>query len=80
MLTGGTFVRALYFIMGLVIVYQFAIQKQWTGMLFGIYFASMGLFKFGCAAGNCYNLPSKNNPINNAQNNITEDIQFEEVK
>ncbi|MBK7469089.1 MAG: hypothetical protein IPJ43_21185 [Saprospiraceae bacterium] len=26
---------------------------QWVGALLGAYFASIGLFAFGCAAGNC---------------------------
>jgi hypothetical protein len=29
-------------------------SKQWFGVAFGGYFASMGLFAFGCGAGNCY--------------------------
>mgnify|MGYP007013242908 FL=1 len=28
-------------------------DSMWVLVPFGIYFAAMGLFKFGCAAGNC---------------------------
>jgi len=53
LLTGWSFQRAAYLIIGLFLVIQFAIDKQWAGMLIGSYFAAMGLFAFGCAAGNC---------------------------
>ncbi len=52
-LTGWTFQRALFLIMGTIMVVQSAMQKQWVGVAVGGYFASMGLFSFGCAAG-CY--------------------------
>lgn len=40
--------------MGLFVIGQSAISRQWFGVLFGGYFASMGLFAFGCASGNCF--------------------------
>jgi len=52
-LTGWTFVRALYLAIGIIIIIRSAMQQQWFGVLFGGYFAAMGLFSFGCAAGNC---------------------------
>ncbi len=27
--------------------------QQWYAIAIGVYFAAMGLFAFGCAAGNC---------------------------
>lgn len=30
------------------------IAREWIGIAFGGYFAAMGLFALGCAAGNCY--------------------------
>lgn len=48
-----TFVRGIYFIMGALLLVQAIVMKQWFGMLLGGYFAAMGLFGFGCAAGNC---------------------------
>lgn len=52
-LTGWTLTRALYALMGAFIVIQSTIQGQWIGVILGGYFASMGIFAFGCAAGHC---------------------------
>ncbi|HRG53387.1 MAG TPA: hypothetical protein PLL00_11175 [Bacteroidia bacterium] len=48
-----TFVRAVYLVLGTLILMQAIITHQWLGILLGGYLASMGLFAFGCAAGNC---------------------------
>ena len=53
-LTGWTFVRVVYVILGGIVIIQSALAKEWAGVIFGSYFASMGLFAFGCAAGNCF--------------------------
>jgi hypothetical protein len=74
--TGWTFMRVLYLIMGIIVIGQALQQQQWLGVLFGGYFASMGLFSFGCAAGNCFVTPSKQNTTKK----ITEEISYEEVK
>jgi murein endopeptidase len=52
-LTNWTFTRVLFLVMGSYIVVQSVITEQWFGLAIGGYFASMGLFAFGCAAGNC---------------------------
>jgi hypothetical protein len=39
--------------MGIAVIVQSVMSHQWFGVIFGGYFASMGLFAFGCAAGNC---------------------------
>lgn len=52
-LTGWTFTRALYFGAGIFLLVQSIMDGQWAGILFGGYFAAMGLFAFGCAGGNC---------------------------
>jgi hypothetical protein len=52
-LTGWTFMRTVYLLLGVFVVVQSVQQQQWLGILLGGYFASMGLFAFGCAAGNC---------------------------
>lgn len=54
MLTGWTFTRVIYVALGSFVLIQSVIEKQWPGIVFGGYFASMGLFAFGCAAGNCF--------------------------
>jgi hypothetical protein len=40
-------------ILGLGIAIQAIFSREWIGIIFGGYFASMGLFGFGCAGGNC---------------------------
>lgn len=39
--------------MGAMIIVSSITEKQWLGIAFGGYFASMGVFGYGCAAGNC---------------------------
>lgn len=59
-LTGWNFPRVFYVLIGSVVLIQSWMQNQWVGILFGAYFAAMGLFAFGCAAGNCsYAPPAK---------------------
>ena len=45
--------RAVYVIIGIGVIVQSFMDNQWLGFAFGGYFASMGLFAFGCASGNC---------------------------
>lgn len=53
-LTGWNFGRVVYLVLGLIVVIQSAVIQQWLGIVLGGYFASMGLFAFGCASGNCF--------------------------
>jgi len=53
-LTGWSFRRALYLILGVTVVVQGIIDREWIWLLPGLYFAAMGVFAFGCASGNCY--------------------------
>ena len=78
-LTGWTFQRALYLLMGGFIVIQSIVQHEWVGILFGSYFAAMGLFAFGCAAGNCF---GGNCTVDTKEkiNSGNEAVEFEEVK
>lgn len=76
LLTNWTFTRGLYLAMGVVIIIQSVVAKQWMGLTLGGYFAAMGLFAIGCASGNCYagnktTAPQKSAPLS--------DIKFEEV-
>ena len=52
-LKGWTLQRGLYLFLGLFLMIHSAIDGLWPGILFGGYFAAMGFFSFGCAAGNC---------------------------
>lgn len=58
------FIRILYLAMGLLIVIQAIAYKQWPMILAGGYFAAMGLFHFGCAAGNCFSGACENKTNN----------------
>lgn len=78
-LTGWTFTRALYVVMGTVVIVQSAINQQWFGVLFGGYFAAMGLFSFGCAAGRCFSGSCNTEPQQKSKTQI-QDVVFEEVK
>jgi acyl-coenzyme A thioesterase PaaI-like protein len=71
-----TISRAIYFVLGLWVISEAVASHQYFGILFGGYFASMGLFAFGCAAGNC-GVPMQKNNLNA---NDTQDIKFEEIK
>lgn len=53
-LKNWTFSRILYLLIGIAIIIQSVLIQQWIGVILGGYFASMGLFAFGCASGNCY--------------------------
>jgi hypothetical protein len=78
-LTNWTFMRALYLLMGIAVIVQAVMSQQWFGVAFGGYFASMGLFAFGCDAGNCY---SGNCATETQQksNTTIQEVEFEEVK
>jgi hypothetical protein len=78
-LTGWTFSRVLYLIIGGAVIIQSAMDKQWFGVALGGYFASMGLFAFGCASGNCFGGYIAKEPEQKSFDNI-QDVEFEEVK
>ncbi|MCB9250880.1 MAG: hypothetical protein H6605_00295 [Flavobacteriales bacterium] len=48
-----TWVRVFYLVIGLLLIAQSIYEQMWFGIFFGGYFASMGLFAFGCAGGAC---------------------------
>lgn len=76
LLTGWTFTRALYVVLGGMVIVESVAEKQWLGVGFGFYFAAMGLFAIGCAAGNCYTGYSTQK--NDAH--TVHDVKYEEVK
>lgn len=53
--TGWTITRALYLLIGVLVLVQAAVHEQWLGVLLGGYISFMGLFAFGCASGTCFN-------------------------
>jgi hypothetical protein len=78
-LKNWTFIRVVYLAIGLAVIVQSVLSKQWFGIVFGGYFASMGLFAFGCAAGNCFGGSCDVVPKQKS-NNAIQDVEWEEVK
>jgi len=62
-LTMWTFRRVIFTGLGLFLIGQSLVEKQWIGFIIGIYFASMGIFGFGCGAGYCTPVPFKKNQL-----------------
>ncbi|MBK5271849.1 MAG: hypothetical protein JJE22_12630, partial [Bacteroidia bacterium] len=62
-----------------VILIQSIMDRQWFGIILGIYFASMGLFAIGCAGGYCYGINHNYEPNKKTDESIR-DVGFEEVK
>jgi len=78
-LSRWTMMRVLYVVAGIFVVIQSIIEKQWMGVVFGGYFASMGIFAFGCAAGNCFGGSCAPEPKQKSSAAIR-DVEFEEIK
>lgn len=78
LLTGWNFRRVLYLALGVYMIVQSVLLRQWWGIAFGGYFFSMGLFGFGCASGNCSNGYCRQ--IRRPATRSTDEISFEEVK
>ena len=78
-LNNWTFTRVLYLLIGGFVLMQSVIDRQWPGIFFGGYFAAMGLFAFGCAAGNCFGGICSTEPEQKSNTTI-QDIEFEELK
>lgn len=76
--TGWNLSRILFLAMGCYVMASSVMDRQWLGVALGAYFASMGLFSFGCAAGNCYSSSCNTNK----QTDVAKinDVEFEEVK
>lgn len=76
LLKNWTPIRVMYLLMGLAMVGYSINEQMWAGVLFGAYFASMGLFAFGCAGGQCFTPP----PARERRPSAGGDAVFEEVK
>jgi hypothetical protein len=74
--SGWSWIRALYLVMGIFVIAQSILDKQWLGIVLGIYVAAMGLFGFGCASGRCYPAPT----MTPDKKSDMQDIEFEEIK
>jgi hypothetical protein len=81
-LTGWTFQRFAFLALGGFLLTTAAMEHQWMAVLFGAYFASMGLFAFGCAGGACGSASfGRSNKLQaDDVNPSTLEIEFEEIK
>lgn len=79
LLTGWNFRRALFLIVGIIILVQSGAKSDWLGVALGSYFAAMGLFQIGCASGTCFTQPIISKNDSNTPIEI-EDVEYEEVK
>ncbi|MFI5131133.1 MAG: hypothetical protein ACHQFX_14120 [Chitinophagales bacterium] len=78
-LSRWTVARILYLVIGIYVIVQSIMDKQWMGVAVGGYFAAMGLFAFGCAAGNCFVATREEAPMHKLEITGTE-VGFEEAK
>lgn len=76
-LSGWNIGRVLYLLIGLYVIVATAMERHWFGILIGVYFASMAIFRIGCAAGNCYVNTSN---YNNSSAATDTEVNYEEVK
>jgi hypothetical protein len=67
LLLGWNFKRMLFIGMGILIVIQAFITKQWFGIVLGSYFIGMGAFALGCASGVCYLPKEQTDKTNNVK-------------
>ncbi len=79
-LIGWNFQRALFLLIGIFLVIQFVIAKQWLGAALGGYFAAMGLFAFGCAAGGCVGGNCNVEPKQKSATDKIHEVELGEVK
>lgn len=77
--TGWTITRGIFLAMGIFVIIDAIVSKQYFGIAFGAYFASMGLFAIGCAGGACYTAPSKATANATDENDLT-NITYLEIK
>jgi hypothetical protein len=54
LLSGWNFSRIIYLIMGVLMVIQSIMMREYLMTAMGLYFSAMGLLGFGCASGNCF--------------------------
>jgi len=75
-LTNWNWMRVMYLLLGAFMTIQALASQQWFVALAGAYFASMGLFGFGCASGGC----AVDNRSSSGAGEAVSEVKFEEVK
>ncbi len=77
MKSNWTFTRVLYLVMGGIIITQSINSQEWLGIALGSYFASMGIFAFGCASGSCF---GGNCYVETKTNTSIHDVRYKRAK
>jgi hypothetical protein len=77
LLTNWSLVRVIYLLFGISIIAQAIASSIWLGVLFGSYFAAMGLFAFGCAGGNCFQGSCEINTANSTDADNIKDLNID---
>jgi hypothetical protein len=82
--SGWNWIRIVYLIMGISIMIQSIMIRQWAAVLFGGWFTAMGLFGLGCASGSCY-IPGRGHGTDSKNNLLTNETDpvntgYEEIK
>lgn len=77
--TNWTLIRVLFLAMGIFVIIESIVSQNWLGILFGGYFASMGLFAIGCVGGNCFGGDCYIEPSKKSFDS-SDEIEFEEIK
>lgn len=75
LLTGWTFMRVLYLVMGITLIIQAIMAHQYAMSFLGVYFAAMSILGVGCMGGQCFTPPVKNTSKTDVH-----DVTYEEVK
>jgi hypothetical protein len=74
LLSNWNFMRVIRLVLGIFIMVQAVVVKDWTMGLLGIFFTALPVLNIGCCgAGGCATPPKKNAATN------TKDITYEEV-
>ena len=74
LLSNWNFMRVIRLVLGIFIIVQAAMVKDWTMGLLGVFFTALPVLNIGCCgAGGCATPPKKNVETN------TKEITYEEV-
>lgn len=76
LLTGWTFMRVLYLVMGITLVIQAIMAHQYAMSFLGVYFAAMSILGVGCMGGQCFTPPV----TKSTSKTDVHDVTYEEVK
>ncbi len=77
--TGWNFIRIVFTALGLFMVVQSLMDKEYLSSFLGGYLAVMGLLGVGCASGSCYSNGSCSSR-NKSEFNTDKEVVYQEIK